>query len=210
MHLKHFVFALAVAAVAIGSSACSTPTTIAETWRDPNYSAAPLRKVLILARVRGEANRRSLEDAYAAALSQHGVQAMPSYRVFQQPNPDREAVRQYLTSEGYDGALVSRFEGTQTATRVVPGSDFGWYYGGYWGSDYYLETDVTVKVETSLWDPRTGKLIWSAASETENPSSSADAISSLVSKITSSLTNARLIPPAGGPAVSYVPRERAY
>lgn len=203
MKLEHFVVAIAVAASAIGTNACTTPTTLSETWRDPNYSAAPLRKVFVLARLQSEANRRTAEDAYVAALSQHGVRATPSYQVFQDRHPDRQEVRQYLESQGYDGALVTRFEGVRNQTRVVPTADFDWYYGGYWGmGDYYLETDQYVKVETSLWDPRTGRLIWSATSETENPSSSSDAISSVVSKITSSLTKERLIPPVGGLVVS--------
>jgi len=47
---------------------CSTPTTITEAWRDPSYSAAPMRKILVLGKTPAETNRRNLEDAMAATL----------------------------------------------------------------------------------------------------------------------------------------------
>jgi hypothetical protein len=207
MQLKHF--GLAALAISIGSSsACSTATTISDVWRDPNYSAAPMRKMFVFGGLKSETNRRSLEDGFAASLARHGVQATPSYSVFPTLQVDREAVRQYLKSQNYDGALVVKFEGLQTQTRVEPGAGFGYYYGGLWGPDYYVETDQYVKVETSLWDARTDKLIWSAVSQTENPSSSSDAISSVVTKITSSLTEAGFIPQT--PAVAYLTQQRAY
>jgi len=196
-------------AFAVCLTACSTPTTIESTWRDPNYpAAAPMRSLIVLARVPNEANRRTLEDTYAATLSQHGVRATPSYRVFQASHPDRQTVRQFLDQGGYDGLLVSRFEGVRTQTTVAPDANFDAYYGDFWGGGYYLETDQYVRVETSLWDAKTRKLVWSAVSETENPSSSSDAITSVVSKVTSSMTQAGLIPPM--PAVSYQPRARAF
>lgn len=208
MKLQPFAVVLALGAAAF-AGACSTPTTIAETWRDPDYAAAPMHDVLVIARLRTEANRRTAEDAYVAALAQHGVRATASYQVFQQQRPDRSEVRAYLARQGYDGALVTRFEGIRSETTIVPDADFSGYYGGLWGpaDSYYLETDQYVRVETSLWDARSGRLVWSATSETENPSSSRDAISSVVRKITSSLANEKLIPPAtSGARVSSLAR----
>jgi hypothetical protein len=196
-----------LALVAIGAAACTTPTTIERAWRDPSFAAAPLHKVLVIGRVNSEANRRTLEDAYVSTLSQHGVVAMASYHAFPDAHPDRSAVQQYLVNESYDGALVTMYKGMRTQVYVSPYSDFyGYYYGGYWDQGYYAETDQYVKVETSLWDARTAKLIWTASSETENPSSAEDAISSVVGTITKSLTDAGLIPPAR--AVSRAPAQR--
>jgi len=178
---------------ALAASACSTPTTISDVWRDPSYSAPPMRKIFVVGATANATNRRTLEDDFAASLAQHSVDATPSYRVF--PNhPTRDAVKSYLEAQGYDGALVVKLRGVQTRTTIQPGADFGWYYGYAWGPDYYVETDRFVKVETSLWDAHDSKLVWSAVTETENPSSSSDAITSLVAKITSTLTKEALIP----------------
>ena len=206
MKLKRSLAFIVLAAIAATAGACTTPTTIEGAWRDPNFGAAPLHKIMVVARVGNETNRRTLEDDYVATLSQHGVQAMASYHAFQEPHPDRNVVRQYLVSEGYDGALVTMYKGTRTQVYVSPDIGFYGYYGDYWNEGYYTATDQFVKAETSLWDPRTGKLIWTATSETENPSSASDAMSSLVSRITKSLTDAHLIAPST--AVSYTPNQQ--
>jgi hypothetical protein len=174
-------------------SACSTPTTISDVWRDPSYSAGPMRKIFVVGGTRNETNRRSLEDSFAASLSQHSVAAMASYRVFP-GHPDRDTVKQYLQAQGYDGALVVKLRGVNTQTTLVPDANFGWYWGYAWGPDYYVETDQYVKVESSLWDAHSAKLVWSAVTETANPSSSSDAIQSIVGKVTSTLTKEGLIP----------------
>ena len=194
MHLIKYFAAAALAA------ACSTPTTIADVWRDPSYVAPPMKKILVFGAVKSETNRRTLEDAFASSLARHDVRAMAAYRAFP-GQPNRDAARQYLEAQGYDGALVVKYEGMRTQTTIQPGSEFGYYYDELWGWGY-VETDQFVKVETSLWNAHTGKLVWSAVSETQNPTSSSDAIDSLVTKLTGSLAEARLIPPPM--SVSYV------
>jgi hypothetical protein len=194
MHLERF----AMGALVVGLAACSTSTTLTEVWRDPNFSAAPMRKIAVFGATNNEAQRRALEDSFASALSRHTVQALPSYNVYQDRQIDRSAAQRWLEKEGYDGALVVRLTGIQTHVTLEPGADFVGYYG--WTSGYYVDTDQYVKVETTLWNARNGKLVWSASSETENPTSSSDAISSLTAKIITSLTSERLIPPS--PAVA--------
>ena len=55
-------------------------------------------------------------------------------------------------------------------------------------------TDQLVKVETTLWDTKSGKLVWSVATQTDNPWNSNDAISSVVGKLTSTMSDTGLIP----------------
>jgi hypothetical protein len=188
MHLMKYVAAAALTA------ACSTPTTLSDVWRDPSYTASPMKKILVFGAVNSDTNRRTLEDTFASSLARHNVQSMAAYHAFP-GKPDRNAAREYLRAQGFDGALVVKYEGTKTRTTIEPGADFGYYYDDLWGGGYYIETDQLVKVETSLWDVSSGKVVWSAVSDTENPTSSSDAITSLVTKLTSSLTDARLIPP---------------
>jgi hypothetical protein len=176
------------------ASACSTPTTLSDVWRDPNFSAVPMRKIFVLGGTTNETNRRTLEDSFASSLAQHSVAATPSYSVFP-GTPDRDTVKQYLQAQGYDGALVVKLRGVHTQTTLVPDADWGGYWGYAWGPNYYVETDQYVKVETSLWDAHHAKLVWSAVTQTENPMSSSDAIHSVVTKITSTLTKEGLIPP---------------
>jgi hypothetical protein len=66
----------------------------------------------------------------------------------------------------------------------------------------YAETDQFVNFETTLWNPSTGRMVWSAVTQTENPSSGANFVSSLTGKIVPSLAQAGFIPPKQGAPVS--------
>jgi hypothetical protein len=57
--------------------------------------------------------------------------------------------------------------------------------------------DAFVKFETSVWDASEGKLVWSAVTETENPTSSHDFVKSLLKSVLPALTNAGIVPPKG-------------
>jgi len=192
---------LVIAGLAMSAAACSTPTTLSNVWRDPNYTSA-MQKIFVVGRTNDQTNRHNLEDAYVSALASHGVHATASYRTFPDLKVDREAMRAQLESQGYDGVLVTTFKGVHTQTYYEPGMGFYGYYGTGWGG--YVATDQIVKVETTLWCPQTDKLVWSATSDTDNPSSSNDAISSIVTKVVSTLSEERLIA-TRAPAVAYSP-----
>lgn len=135
----------------------------------------------------------------ATALEQRGVSALASYRVFQTQAPEREAVKRYLDSEHFDGALVVELQGVHTRTIVEPRPSFDNYYGsrfqgGFYSNDYNVYTDQLVKVDTTLWNSHDGRLAWSVGTQTTNPWSSTDAIKSLVDKLVSTMTREHLVP----------------
>jgi len=180
------------AAALIGSSACSTPTTVTDVWKDPTYAAGPMRKLLVFGANMGETNRRNIEDGFAYQLGQRGVVGVASYRVLPSRHPDREEIRAYLMREGFDGALFTVLRGVETTVRIAPSTGFDTYYGTW---DGYAETDRYVNAETTLWDARSGKLVWSGVTRTENPSSGGDAAQSIVKKVVSELEDAKLVAP---------------
>lgn len=121
-----------------------------------------------------DTNRRTLEDGFVSALASHGVRATASY-VILPPRPE--------PPQGDPGAIRT----------VLQQRAFG---GAYWGSGapVYAETDQFVKFETTLWNASSGTMVWSGMSQTENPTSSHDFVSSLTGKIVPSLAEAGLIP----------------
>jgi hypothetical protein len=179
--------------------ACSTPTTVTGAWKDPSYSAGPMRKILVLGKAPAETSRRNLEDTMTAALAHRGVTALASYRVFQTQTPERGAVQQYLQTEHYDGAMVIEFQSVQTRTIVEPWPSFDNYYGsrfqgGFYSTDYNVYTDQYVKVDTTLWDARSGNLAWGVSTQTTNPWSSTDAIKSLSDKLVATMQHEGFVP----------------
>jgi len=160
-----------------------------------------------------ETDRRTLEDGYVTALAAYGVHATPSYVIFQHGPvpPDANAVRTTLERGGYDGALVATMKGV-TERVLLPDAAWAWgFYGGdYWGagansgaaSAVYPATEQLVRFETALWSTDSGKLVWSANTQTGNPKSGKDFISSLTKVVVPSLAKAGVIPSKEGQPVS--------
>jgi hypothetical protein len=196
----------ASAALAVVSVACSTPTTETNVWKSPTYAAGPMRNIAVLGAKVNESERRTLEDGFVSALEAHGVHATASYTIFPGQTPtDQAMIRATLQKDGYDGALVARLQGVHEQTMVEPGADWGnGFYGAYWGAGApaYVETDQFVKFETSLWSPSSGKMVWSAITQTENPTSGHDFVSSLTKSVVPSLAKEGLIPPNAGQPIS--------
>jgi hypothetical protein len=142
--------------------------------------------------------RHTIEDGLVSALSAYGAHATQSYSIFgDQVPPDQAAVRTTLKNGGYDGALVSTLKGVSEHVLVAPDADWGTgFYGAYWGpgAPVYAETDQFVKFETTLWDPNSGKMVWSAITQTENPTSGKDFVSSLTKAVVPSMAKAGLLP----------------
>jgi hypothetical protein len=67
-------------------------------------------------------------------------------------------------------------------------------------------TRPVVRFESSLWGLQGDtQLVWSAVTQTENPTSARDFISSLTSDVVPALTKAGLIAPAGGNPITLAP-----
>jgi len=200
------------AATVLSAGCTSTPTTMTDVWRDPSYAAGPMRNLVVFGGNLNATNRRTLEDGFVSALAMHGVRATASYRLFPNELPPKEEARAAVKQIGADGVLVSTMKGVNEKVTVVPGSVFwGGFYGPGWGGPVwdpgYIVTDDYVRFETSLWDPTgDGRMVWSAVTQTENPRSGRDFVSSLTKSVTSALVKAGLLPrPTEGNAVSYAP-----
>ncbi len=188
--------------------ACSTPTTETNVWKSPTYAAGPMKNIAVFAGQMNESDRRTLEDGFVSSLARSGAHAIASYTIFPQSEapPDAASIRAKLQSAGYDGALVSTLKGVSDQAQVAPGADWaGGFYGAYWGPGAppaYVQTDQFVKFETTLWNPSSGKMVWSTTTQTENPTSGRDFVASLTGTVVPSLAKAGLIPSRQGQPVS--------
>ncbi len=201
-HLKSCLFGgLSIGAMAMFAVGCSTSTSLTDIWRDPSYAAAPMRNMLVFGGRMGQTDRHILEDAFVNALAMHGVHATPSYWLFPGELPDTNEARAAAQRAGVDGFLVASMRGVNEVTRLVPGYTGGFwdgYYGPGWGAAWgagYVVSDTFVKFETSIWDARSGRLVWSALTETENPSSGRDFVKSVLNKVMPTIAKAGLVPP---------------
>jgi hypothetical protein len=180
--------ALRCALAALLVACASSSTNLTSSWKDPQ-TVGPVhyRRVLAVLVDQNPALRRSLEDKLASQIPN----ATPSYTVIPEERlRDEEWVANKVRDAGFDGAVVMRFVGKEKSTTYVPGAGpvyvvgsrgFATYWGTSWGySPGYTQEDVTVVVETSLYDINKGKIIWAGRTETQNPSSAEEVVTGIV------------------------------
>lgn len=171
-------------------SSCGTPTSFVSTWRDPDVKPLAFQKVLAVAFLPDEGQRRSAEDRMVANIKR--AEAIPSYRILSREEmKDKDAARAKVEQMGIDGAVTMRFLGKDEKLEYVPGTSYYGpsYYQPFWGyygyaqpmmydPGYYTQTQI-IRLETNIYDLKGEKLVWTGHSETSDPTSLNDLIDSV-------------------------------
>jgi hypothetical protein len=173
--------------------ACSTSTRITGSWKDPaiNPGTGQNKSVLLIAMTRNIEVRTKLENALAAKAAELNVKTVKSSAIFT-PDffheiPQREELFRRIREADVDAILTVSLIDEESNTRYVRGSAryaplpmYSWYGGFYSYFNYwhpimydpgYYVTDKTYFLETNLYNAESDRLIWSAQSETVNPTS---------------------------------------
>jgi hypothetical protein len=158
---------------------CSSSTLFDE-WSDPSFHEPPLKKILVIAIRMDLSKRRIWEDAFSGELSENGVQATSSYRLFPDVLPDTAQVLEAIQKNGFDGILVTRLLLPDTSSDYVESSvttqieprynlrrGYDTYYKQYVQNPGYFESQITKRHSIHVWLVRNeGRMIWSAISTT--------------------------------------------
>jgi hypothetical protein len=149
-------------------------TTLQSTWMDPGYRGGPFKRFLVVGlSARDVTARRVLEDVVVHKLKAGGVEALPGWQFLASNGPaDEAAFTAAVAKSGADAMLMVRLIAVETQTTVWPpmGPRFGWYgyYSGWYAYPEVTQSQIAV-VETTLFDVRSQRVVWSATSETINP-----------------------------------------
>jgi hypothetical protein len=167
--------------------ACAS-TTLQSTWVDPGYTGGPFKKFFVVGlSARDVTTRRVFEDIVVSKLQAAGAQAVPAWQSFgDEGQASERQMEAAVAQSGADALMMTRLLGIDTRTNVSttmvpgpmlgpgfgPGPGFGWW-GGY--SGWYAVPQVTqyqvATAETTVFDVKTHKIVWSATSQTFNPRS---------------------------------------
>jgi len=184
--MLRLIFVLGVALVA-----CAGPRTRVEmAWTAPAAQRIPLRHVVTMFISPDGVMRRAAEDRMANELANHGIVAMPAYRILADTDlQNLEQVKTTLRDRGYDGILTMRMVDTQTELQYVPPT-FDAYWG--WAEPYfysrgYAYSETVVRMETSAYSLVTNQLVWSALSKTTDPRSTRGLINDVSRTVASRL-----------------------
>ena len=160
--------------------ACSPKVKIEKSWRDPEVTVdvQKLNKVLLVALLDNEANRRSTEDQLAGMLGGKGVPSYQNYLTKDIRQESESTVRSRIENENFDGVIIMRLVDVEKDQRWVPGQ-YPPFYGRFWGYywNYYnnfynqghYETTKKFTIETNVYSLKRDKLIWSGITSSVDP-----------------------------------------
>src|SRR6188508_2107853 len=180
-------------------------TTLQSQWRDPGYAGGPFKKIFVIGlSARDITARRIFEDVMVAKLAAAGVQAVPQWQYLKGDGPAAEgAVAAAIDATGADAVLMARLVAidrqVSVSPGIYPGPGFGWYgpysgwYSGWYAAPQVLQYDIAI-VETTLFDTKTKRLVWSATSQTVDPASVQQEAPAFADTIIGALQRAGLLP----------------
>ncbi|WP_228527722.1 hypothetical protein [Pararhodonellum marinum] len=198
-------------------SGCSPSTKIIGSWKSPEAAETGYQDLYVVALINENmVAKKTIEDDIDQLLREKGIQAESNLENIQ-PGLSRkkdniDEVVQAIKESGSDGIMTVAVLVKSTETRYVPGSTnyynpmlYGGYgrFGGYYGlyqpmvsSPGYYETDNNYFLEINLYDTSTEKLVWSAQSQTTNPSNIDTAAKAFSKKVVEQLIDDGIILPA--------------
>ena len=199
----------ATIAVAILAS-CAT-TQLDSQWANPDFAGNKLKgKVFIVGISNDDMVRRLYEDEMAAQLQIRGLTILRSYEVIAAPldkNGSDTLVR--AAREGganliLSSAVVAREQVQNIVSEPMQGlgydNGFGGWYSFYWplyGNAPSIRTQVSqynrYTIRTSLTDTATGKIIWSARTQTDDVQSLNREVKAFVKVIVDTMTKSAVL-----------------
>ena len=140
-----------------------------------------LEKVLLVALFKDETSRRKAEDEMVSYLAGKDVE---SYNYLNENfnKKNEEAIRQKIKADGFDGAVTMRLIDVEKEKIYTSGNialyptyyrNFSGYFyrnWSYYSEPGYYSTTKIYKVETNVYSIKEDKIIWSALTETTDPS----------------------------------------
>ncbi len=164
--MKPLRLLLMVASLAL--CACST-VSITNQWKDPAWPGPPASSVVVVGISQSDLIRRKFEDSFSQQLQAAGLKAVPSYTQIPPGNGGAVKLTDLVRSSGAEVVLVTRLLRVAQKIDVTPtgpgyGGFYGWY-GGAWASTAQVTQYDVVTLETSIWDAKTQKLVWSVTTE---------------------------------------------
>jgi hypothetical protein len=157
-------------ALALLVAGCAS-VTVTNQWRDPSFAGAPAGNFVVVGIARNETTRRVFEDTFVAELRKAGVEAQPAYMQIEAGENGKVKLTDLVRASGADAVLTTRVQRVQQKLNVSPGYYYGGYggfygwYGGAWASAPTVSQYEVVTLETNVWNPKSGTLIWAATTE---------------------------------------------
>ncbi len=192
-------------------AACNS-TKVTSSWVSPDATAVNLsvKKIMVAALLpdKDRELKKSMEKKLVRELNEKGINAVSAYEMYGPkyfPQNEKKAISK-LQEEGVDGVLTVVLMDKNKEERYNPGSSriapvgiyrnwFGYYssiYGRVYSPGYYTSANKYYW-ESNLYDLKPEKLLYSAQSQSFEPSSIAQLANDYSEKILSDMTKQGLV-----------------
>ena len=157
-----------VAALLVALAGCAS-ISVKNEWKDPNWAGPPVANVLVVGITKSETLRRIFEDRFVQQLQSASLTASVSYAQISSGAASNDQLRALIKSTGAQAVLTTRVERVDRRIDVTPtgpayGGFYGWY-GAAWASTPMVTQYDVITLETSVWDVKSGTLIWTATTQ---------------------------------------------
>ena len=202
---------LALVTVIALAALLAASTKLVMSWKNPGYTNPKFHRMLVLGMSDKTEIRANFEDALSSKIARPGIETIPGNQILLRPEGSTvnlDYIKTQVRSNHVDAVIVSRLVKVDKNIKYVPGQTYYLpypYYGtfyGYYGAIYqqvytpgYLREEKKVRIETNLYSTTgaEGELVWTAISDTFDPSSATKAIDGVVKLVVKELEKEKLI-----------------
>jgi hypothetical protein len=158
-------------------------TSVKKTWKSPDYTGGPEKRIAALVIDERNMLRQGFENRFVSQLKSRGATPIVTYDILSlgQIGQDKRAAAEQFRAAGADVLLILHVVDVSMGYREVRGNErYAAVVDGF-GSDYwydyytvafmdmsptYASTQHNVILETSLYDLKTAKRLWSGITKT--------------------------------------------
>ncbi|TYQ00273.1 hypothetical protein C7447_101883 [Tenacibaculum adriaticum] len=178
---------------------CSSADLI-NNWKNPDIDVYEANKVLIVAMTNNEAAREKFENRLQKEYKSRGIEAITSYKYFDNEKKTEEDlldIEKSLVADGFDTILFSKVVGSDSEYRLantykdIEGTyrdfkeEYFMYQDIYYNPEYY-ESYPIYHAETSMYcicDTEDRRLIWKGFVDVVDPNSVEETVDDYVDLI---------------------------
>ena len=174
-------------------------TELSQTQVDDAHKGEPVSNILVIAVTGNEHNRRSFEKKFVERLKSIGVNAFASEEAIPMPADlklKKETILNAVNQYENDAVIITQLIGKEKEDVYTRGGGRRGFFR-YSHDPGYSSTSTTVRLETNLYDAKTGKLIWSGKSKTWSKESTDKIINDVIKTVINSWQKNKLIAPKG-------------
>lgn len=215
--MKKIILSITVLCTLIYFTSCSSVTTVSGTWKKPATVAQKYNKIAVIGLSGDIVKRSAIEKAIVAKFAASGINAVAGTNILPDNLVDGNAdhkvdeekkneIANLLKKQGVDGVLTISLVNVKESEQYVPGTSFYTPYSGYYGFNsyywgaynmvntpgYYVQ-NTNIFLASNFYNLGTEQLLWSAQTNTGNPTSLSDLSQSYASALVEKFLNAGVI-----------------